>query len=206
MSRRPSYFLIAASCMLHLQFGMVALGQTMEKKDSIPAATVWGEKGFQRAVSERFVIPKDFSFMTSVVGRGDVVKLVQTLPGIASGSDGSAAYYVRGGNMSGNLQTLDGVPVYGNSHLMGLTTVYSSDILESSSFHVGGFTSEEGNLSSSHIRLFSRDGSFDNVDAKAEISNLLIGGDAQRTRHQGETLRDSLCKILSGPAPFRPGG
>lgn len=199
MSRRPSYFLIAASCLLHLQFGMVALGQTMEKKDSIPAATVWGEKGFQRAVSERFVIPKDFSFMTSVVGRGDVVKLVQTLPGIASGSDGSAAYYVRGGNMSGNLQTLDGVPVYGNSHLMGLTTAYSSDILESSSFHVGGFTSEEGNLSSSHIRLFSRDGSFDNVDAKAEISNLLIGG-----MLSAPVIRERLSVIASARYSLAP--
>ena len=31
-------------------------------------------------------------------GDPDFVKFIQTLPGVATGSDGSSSYYVRGGN------------------------------------------------------------------------------------------------------------
>jgi hypothetical protein len=156
-------------------FAIQARGQVIERRDTLPPAIKTDVRGRQKSVSERIVLPKDFSMLASPVGGGDIVKLVQTLPGVAIGSDGSSNYYVRGGNMGGNLQTLDGVPVYGSAHLIGLTTAYPSDVIGSSEFLVGGFTSEEGNLSASHIKLHSLDGSFDTASAKLDLSNLLLG-------------------------------
>ena len=121
------------------------------------------------------IVKKDFSIMASPTGEADFVKFVQTLPGVASGSDGSSGYYVRGGNMGSNLQTLDGVPIYGTSHLAGLASPYPSEIISSAEFLVGGFTSEEGNLGASHIRLHSLE-SPEEFSAKAEASNFLLGG------------------------------
>ena len=86
-------------------------GQVLERTDTLPPAIKTDVRGRQKSVSERLVLPKDFSMLASPVGEGDFVKLVQTLPGVAIGSDGSSNYYVRGGNMGGNLQTLDGVPI-----------------------------------------------------------------------------------------------
>ncbi len=127
-------------------------------------------------------------------------KFIQTLPGVATGSDGSSSYYVRGGNMGGNVQTLDGVTIYGSPHLVGLTTAYPADIVSVAEFQVGGFTSEEGNLSASHIKLSSRDGSFDTFSAKADISNFMLGGCVSTP-----LVKDRLSLMASfrvSPAPF----
>ena len=169
-------------------------------RDTLPAAIKEDVRGGQKNLNERLIVLKDFSVMATPTGEADFVKFVQTLPGVASGSDGSSSYYVRGGNLGGNLQTLDGVPIYAASHLIGLTTPYSAEIVSSADFQVGGFTSEEGNLSSSHIRLHSKDGSFSDFSAKAEVSNFLLGGHVNTP-----LVKDKLSLITSlrvSPAQF----
>ena len=161
---------------LFLLIPVVVNGQVYHKTDTLPAAIKQDTRGRKNVVNERIVSAKDFSMMVTPTGEADFVKYVQTLPGIASGSDGSSSYYARGGNMGGNVQTLDGVTVYGYSHLIGLTSAYPSEIVSSAEFQLGGFSSEEGNLSASHIKLFSKDGSFDSFHAKAEVSNFMLGG------------------------------
>ena len=62
------------------------------------------------------------------------------------------------------------------------------------------FTSEEGNLSASHIKLSSRDGSFDTFSAKADISNFMLGGCVSTP-----LVKDRLSLMASfrvSPAPF----
>lgn len=160
-----------ASC---LCTGMQAQVQT--RQDTLPPAVKEGYRVASGSVNGRLIEPADFSMMAMPTGSADFVKFVQTLSGVTGGADGSSAYYVRGGNQGGNLQTLDGVPIYGKTHLLGLSSAYSPDIISSAEFQVGGFTSEEGNLSSSHIKMRSRDGSFDKFSAQAEASNFLLGG------------------------------
>lgn len=161
---------------LFLLFPLMAGAQEYHRSDTLPAAVKRDTRMRKAAVSERTILPKDFFMMVTPTGEADFVKYIQTLPGVAGGSDGSSSYYVRGGNMGGNLQTLDGVTVYGASHLIGLTSAYPSEIVSSAEFQLGGFSSEEGNLNSSHIKLYSKDGSFDTFSAKTEISNFMLGG------------------------------
>ena len=52
----------------------------------------------RKTLSERVVIQKDLTVLASPTGDPDFVKFIQTLPGVATGSDGSSSYYVRGGN------------------------------------------------------------------------------------------------------------
>lgn len=113
--------------------------------------------------------------IVSPLGDGDAIKYIQTLPGVATGGEGGSAIYVRGGNMGSNLLTLDGVSIYGISHLLGMTTVYSPDIIGKMAFHAGGFSSEEGNFTASHIRLTSVDGTFDKGWAQASVTPFLAG-------------------------------
>ena len=99
----------------------------------------------------------------------------------ASGSPGEGATIrIRGAaSLNANndpLIVIDGVPIYGTSHLVGLTSAYPPEVVSVAEFQVGGFSSEEGNLSSSHIKLRSKDGSFDTFSAKGDVSNFLLGG------------------------------
>lgn len=143
-------------------------------RDTLQASIIRAQRDLGANI--RTISANDFSVMASATGEADFVKYVQTLPGIAMGADGGSAYYVRGGNLGGNLQTLDGVPVYGASHLLGLASSYPLDVISSADFQIGGFTSEEGNLTSSHIKLASKSGDFDKFSAKAQASNFLLGG------------------------------
>lgn len=122
------------------------------------------------------VSPEELGTMVAATGEADIIKFIQTMPGISAGAEGSSAYYARGGNLGSNLLTLDGVPIYGSSHLLGFSSVFPQDIIETSSFQIGGFTSEEGNLTASHVKLISKDNSFKDTTLKVSASNFMLGG------------------------------
>ncbi|MCS7086528.1 MAG: TonB-dependent receptor, partial [Bacteroidia bacterium] len=65
--------------------------------------------------------------MPAIFGEVDVVKVLQFLPGIKAGTEGTAGYYVRGGGSDQNLILLDEAVVYNASHLGGLFSVFNSD-------------------------------------------------------------------------------
>ena len=75
----------------------------------------------------------------AVMSTPDIVKVLQTMPGVASGSELMSGLYVHGGTGSDNLYLLDGVPLYQVSHLAGLFSSFNSDIVESVDFYKSGF-------------------------------------------------------------------
>ncbi len=89
----------------------------------------------------------------SPLGEGDPIRWAQALPGVTTGADGTSAIYVRGGNMGNNLFTLDGVPVYGYSHLLSLTTVVPQGIMKDVALSKGGFEGGQSNFTSSHLSI-----------------------------------------------------
>ncbi len=175
------------------------LAQTNEVRDTLHGSVVVGEKSGPREAGTRIIKVKDFKNMVSAIGEADVIKYIQTLPGVSTGGEGSSAFYVRGGDLGSNLVTLDGVPIYGSSHLLGFTSVYSSDVISDVVFQVGGFTSEEGNLTSSHIKLTSGQGEFNDFHGKANVSNFLLG-----TSVSTPILKDKIS--FMGSLRFSPVG
>lgn len=145
-----------------------------ERRDSLSAVTVYADRVRAEAGS-RVIRPADFRNLPSVTGSADAIKFAQTLPGVSTGAEGSSAIYVRGGNLGGNIVTIDGVPIYGSSHLLGFSSAYSPDIVSSVMFQVGGFTSDEGNLTSSHISVSSVDGDMRAPRVFVSASNFLFG-------------------------------
>lgn len=117
----------------------------------------------------------DLRRTASPLGEADPVKYIQTLPGVSSGMEGTSAYYVRGGNDGNNLTTLDGVPLYGSGHLLGMTTAYPADIISKSEFFAGGFPAEAGGYSSSLLQLTSCDGDFQRPQGMVSVNNFLTG-------------------------------
>jgi hypothetical protein len=58
-----------------------------------------------------------------IMGEADVLKVLQLLPGVSGGTEGTSGIYVRGGGPDQNLFLLDGVPVYNAGHLLGFFSV-----------------------------------------------------------------------------------
>ena len=144
-------------------------------RDTLPAALKIAERTRPARADGYQMDPLKTLRIVSPLGDGDAIKYIQTLPGVATGGEGGSAIYVRGGNMGSNLMTLDGVPIYGISHLLGITTVYSPDIVEKMAFHSGGFSSEEGNFTASHIRLTSTEGAFERGWVQGSLTPFLAG-------------------------------
>lgn len=88
--------------------------------DTLPPAIKIDKSRMERELGMVRSDMKDIRAVVAPLGEGDPVKWAQSLPGVAAGADLSSAMYVRGGNMGNNLVTLDGVPVYGYSHLLGI--------------------------------------------------------------------------------------
>lgn len=145
-------------------------------RDTLPAAVKTADR-VQRVRADGYKIdPVKTRRVVSPLGSGDAIKYIQTLPGVAMGGEGGSAIYVRGGNMGSNLMTLDGMPLYGISHLLGFTTVYPGEVIGDTEFHAGGFSSEEGNLTASHIRLQTKTGDFRKSGGEVSLTPFLAAG------------------------------
>lgn len=170
------------SCIFPVCLGFISI--TLSAQNS-----VWNERidssviQVRRARPELTVIPiqpSDLLRTASPLGEADPVKFIQTLPGVSTGMEGSSAYYVRGGNQGNNLTTLDGIPLYGTGHLLGLTTAYPSEMISKNDFFVGGYPSESGGFTSSLLQLTTKDGGFQESKGSAFINNFLAGAHLSR--------------------------
>ena len=147
-----------------------------EKRDTLPESVVVSDRFVVRDAGTRIVPIPQMRSMVSVTGESDAIKYIQTLPGVSTGAEGASAIYVRGGNIGSNVMTLDGVQIFGGSHLLGLTSIYPSEIVSGIDFRVGGFHGDESNMTASHIRLKTSDGSFTSRSFSASASMFMLGG------------------------------
>lgn len=117
--------------------------------------------------------------VVSPMGEGDPIRWVQSLPGVTTGADGTTSMYVRGGGVGNNLFSLDGVPVYGYSHILGLTTIVPTQMIGSATLLKGGFDGSDGNFTASHLRIETKAPSTDVFHAGASVNNFLVSADAE---------------------------
>ena len=114
----------------------------------------------------------------SPLGEGDPIRWAQSLPGVTTGADGGSAFYVRGGNMGNNLLSLDGVPVYGFSHLLGLTTITPVSVMQSAELAKGGFDGRENNFTAAHLAVQTK-APREGVGAGVALNNFLLSADSE---------------------------
>jgi outer membrane cobalamin receptor len=119
-------------------------------------------------------------------GETDVLKVLQLMPGVQSGSEGSSGLYVRGGGPDQNLILLDGVPVYNASHLFGFFSVFNADALNHVELIKGGFPARYGGRLSSVIDINMKDGNMKEIKGEGSIgliaSKIAVEGPIQKDK------------------------
>lgn len=115
----------------------------------------------------------------------DVIKTLQALPGVASGTELLSGLYVRGGDGSDNLFLLDGVPIYQVSHFGGIFSSFNSDVIDELDFYKGGFPARYGGRMSSVVDVRTREGDFEKfhgtwsiglIDGRAQLEGPIVKG------------------------------
>lgn len=123
--------------------------------------------------------------LPAFLGEADVIKTIQLMPGVQSGTEGTSGLYVRGGGPDQNLILLDDVPVYNAEHLFGFFSVFNADAIKSVSFYKGGFPARFGGRLSSVLDIRMKDG-----NEKELHGNFSIGLISSKLNLEGPLIKD----------------
>jgi CarboxypepD_reg-like domain/TonB dependent receptor-like, beta-barrel/TonB-dependent Receptor Plug Domain len=135
--------------------------------DSIPIA----DQLFNKEISHIKMSPIQINSIPQIA-EADLLRSLQTLPGILPLSDFSSALYIRGGTPDQNLYLLDGTDVYNPEHAFGLFSTFNTDAIKQVDLSKGGFAADRGGRLSSIIDVTNLDGNREHFEGNASISLL----------------------------------
>ncbi len=123
---------------------------------------------------------EEIKTLPALFGEVDIVKNIQTLPGVQVAGEGNTGLYVRGGGADQNLILIDEAPVFNASHLFGIFSVFNADAVKSAELYKAGIPSQYGSRLSSMLDVKLRQGSVNKFGVSGGIgviaSRLTIEG------------------------------
>jgi hypothetical protein len=142
-----------------------------------------------------------------ILGEADVLKVMQLLPGVKGGIEGTSGIYVRGGGSDQNLFLLDDVPVYNASHLLGLFSVFNPDAIKTVKLYKGGFPARYGGRLSSVVDITMKDGNMKKLQGDFSVgiisSKLFLEGPIKKDKTSFMlSARRTYLDILAQPAIY----
>ncbi|HEX8327265.1 MAG TPA: TonB-dependent receptor [Hymenobacter sp.] len=130
--------------------------------------------------------------LPALFGETDVLKVLQLLPGVQAGGEGSSGLYVRGGSPDQNLLLLDGTPIYNASHLFGFFSVFNADAIKNVELIKGGFPARYGGRLSSVVDITMKEGNMQKLHGEGAIGLI-----ASRFTLEGPIKKDTASFIFS---------
>ena len=149
-----------------------------EQMDTLSESRITAYIDRNRAATQTGFISIDgskFQKGYAVLGSPDLIKELQQLPGVSSGTDLLTGLYVHGGDGTDNLFLLNGVPLYQVSHAAGLISSFNTEVVDNIDFYKSGFPSRYGGKLSSVVDVTTRPGDMQEYHGSFNIG-LLSGG------------------------------
>lgn len=181
----------------------------LENNSALNELAVYGSRndfGVEHTQMSAIEMPiHKIEYVPAVFGEVDVMKALQTLPGVQSSSDGHAGIYVRGGGYDQNQITLDGATLYNAEHLKGLMSAINSDMVSNLVFYKGAFPARYGGQLSSIVDIEIKDGDMESYHGSATIgamsSKIQLEGPIKRGKTSfNVAARASYLDFLVQPA------
>jgi len=136
--------------------------------------------GERRAVVEEKQVSSNFLERRQVENLSgmaeDVMRAIQTLPGVVSPTDFLGRVYVRGGTASDNVVVLDRVFIYEPYHLGGVVSIFNPELIDHVEFHAGGYPAKYGMALSAILRVVNKTGLEERF--RGEVGLSLISANA----------------------------
>lgn len=137
--------------------------------------------------------PKEIQNLPSITGEPDVIKIIQTMPGISRGNEGGSGLFVRGGANDQNLVILDEAQIYSISHLFGFFSIFNSEAIKSFGVYKGGFPANYGGRLSSVLDVKVREGNMKKYQGEGSIGIL-----SSKLTVEGPLVKDKVSFMVSG--------
>ena len=129
------------------------------------------------------------------LGEPDVLKSIQKLPGVQSGTEGSAGIFVRGGDYDQNYITLDGSAIYNAEHLRGYVSAINPDMVSSINFYRGAFPARYGSRLSSVIDVGIKEGDYNHYHGLLSLGTLSSRIQAEGPIWKGHTSFNVAARL-----------
>lgn len=176
---------------------LVITCSAINKTDTLPERTLdevivsatGANRNLKAAEMGRHILGKEAIIKLPVLfGEPDVVKALQTLPGVSQGVEGFTGLYVHGGDNDQNLFLYNGLPLYHVSHLGGIFSSFNVSTIRNVDFFKGAFPARYGGRISSitDINMLSPD--FKKYGGSVTVGLLAINGYVS-----GPILKDKLA-------------
>ncbi len=131
--------------------------------------------------------------LPAILGETDVLKVIQLLPGVQAGNEGTTGFFVRGGNADQNLVQLDEATVYNPNHLFGLVSTFNTRALNNVTLVKGGFPANHGGRLSSILDISMKEGNNQEFVTQGGIGLL-----SSQLTLEGPLKKDRASFIVSG--------
>ena len=156
-------------------------------------AVATGESPVQQTQMSRVDLPiKQIETLPALLGEIDVLKVIQLLPGVQSGQEGTTGLYVRGGGPDQNMFLLDGTQIYNPSHLFGFLSVFNGEAIKDVTLLKGGFPARYGGRLSSVVDITMKEGNLKQHTGMAAIGLL-----SSRFTVEGPIRKDKASFLIA---------
>ena len=195
----------------------LTVGVELRPSTTLQEVTVNAERPSDAKSSQMSAIAIPVEHLKAVpvlFGEVDVLKTIQLLPGVQSGSEGTSGMYVRGGGPDENLFLLDGVPLYNVNHLGGFFSAFNSDAVKNVTLYKGSFPAHFGGRLSSVLDITTNNGndkklhggvSVGAIAVKAYLEGPIVKEKTTFSISARRTYADALIQPLLGLASIGTG-
>jgi len=105
----------------------------------------------------------------------DLIKSIQSLPGVVPGKDGTTDIFVRGGSPGQNVFLVNGCYFFLPSHLLGLTSSFDLNFIDKTELIKDYFPSDIGGGASSVVKIDYREARSDSAGLQLRLGLLTSG-------------------------------
>lgn len=152
-----------------------------------------GESQVQQLQMSLVNLPiRQIQAIPALLGEVDILKVIQLLPGVQSGGDGTTGLYVRGGGPDQNLFLLDGTQIYNPSHIFGFLSTFNGEAIKDVRLLKGGFPARYGGRLSSVVDVTMKEGNM-----KKHTGTAAIGLLSSRFSLEGPIKKDKASFLLA---------
>lgn len=154
---------LAKDTVLNINLATQTLGEIVIVDDNVSSI-------HETTSMSAFTLPvTQINSLPALLGEADVLKVLQLVPGVHAGAEGSSGVYVRGGGADQNLILLDGVAVYNASHLFGFFSIFNTDAINHVELTKGGFPARYGGRLSSVVDIRMKNGNMKKIEGAGSI-------------------------------------
>lgn len=150
---------------------------------------------------------QQLSRLPMLVGETDLLRGMQTLPGVQNATPGTVNFSVRGGTYDQNMVLLDGIPIYNTTHSLGFFSSINPDVIDQITLYKGDIPARYGGrissitemqTSNNLVEKFNFSGGINFLNSRLSI-NTPIGKKAS-IRISGRISTSAIINLLHKPS------